>query len=309
MVSMVDEKIGIGIAKLSLLDPRAGADVSSGPEVMESGGLMEVLEKMGCSVEDSRSAELTAEEETHYGNWHRVGLASRHLADIVADQRRSGLFTLGLLRNCSCLMGMLGGLQHSGPTWRPLKVGLVWIDAHGDINTPETTLSGMLGGMPVAISTGLCLHRLRMECGLDPALPTRYVTMVGVRDADPLEQEIIDRSDIEHITVDQIRRLSPAIDLEMERLGIFTDLIYVHIDMDALTPEEVPGHGLTVEDGPTSKEVADALEMMFEHPKAAAFGVASYPWRRDPDKMSLKAVYTMVEGVIRGLKNRKTLDD
>lgn len=309
MVSMVDEKIGIGIAKLSLSGSRGGTEASSGPDLMESGGLMELLEGAGCSVKDSRSAVLTPEEEKHYGAWHRLGLASRHLTDIVADQRRSGLFTLGLLANCNGLMGMLAGLQHSGPGWKPLKVGLVWIDAHGDINTPETTLSGMLGGMPVAVSTGLCLHRLRMECGLDPALPTRYVTMVGVRDTDSLEQEIIDRSDIEHITVDQIRRLSPVIDLEIERLGIFTDLIYVHIDMDALTPEEVPGHGLTVEDGPTSKEVADALEIMFEHPKAAAFGVASYPWRKDPDKRSLKAVYTMVEGVVRGLKNRKTLDD
>jgi arginase family enzyme len=75
--------------------------------------------------------------------------------------------------------------------------------------------------------------------------------------------------------------------------------------MDALTPEEVPGHGLTVADGPTSKEMADALEMMFEHPSADAFGIASYPAGKDPDGRSLKAVYTMVEGVIKGLKNRE----
>ena len=91
----------------------------------------------------------------------------------------------------------------------------------------------------------------------------------------------------------------------MERLATITDLTYVHIDMDALDPEEVPGHGLTVEDGPTSAEMADALELMFENPSAAAFGVASYPAGGDPDKRSLKAVYNMVEGVVRGLKNRE----
>ena len=91
----------------------------------------------------------------------------------------------------------------------------------------------------------------------------------------------------------------------MERLAILTDLIYVHVDMDALDPEEVPGHVLKVEDGPTSIELGDALEMMFEHPTAAAFGLASYPVGRDQDRRSLKAAYNLVEGVVRGLRNRE----
>jgi arginase len=297
-------KIRIGIAKLPFTGSRAESELSEGPGVIEGGGLMELLEGTGYSVEESKTASLTQDEEGQYGTWHRLGLASSHLTDIVADQRRRGLFTLGLLANCNGLMGMLGGLQKSGPGRRPLRVGLVWIDAHGDFNTPETTLSGMLGGMPVAVSTGFCLHRLRAECGLDPPLPTRYVIMVGVRDLDPLERELLDRTEVQHITVDQVRRLSPAIELEMERLSTLTDLIYVHVDMDALDPEEVPGHGLTVADGPTSLELGDALEVMFEYPQAAAFGVASYPADRDPDKRSLKAVYNLIEGVARGLKTR-----
>ena len=298
-------EIPIAIAKLLETGSRSPTQLHEGPEAMERGGLHGLLEKLGCTVADSRMATLTAEEKREYGAWHRLGLASRHLADIVADQRRRGLFTLGLLSNCNGLMGMLAGLQRSGPTSRPLRVGLVWIDAHGDFNTPETTLSGMLGGMPVAVSTGLCLHRLRLKCGLDPPLPTRYVTMVGVRDTDPLEQELLDRSEVQHLTVDHVRSLSPVIDLEMERLAGITDLTYVHVDMDALDPREVPGHGLTVEGGPTSGEMADALELMFEHPSAAAFGVASYPAGGDPEKTALKAVYRMVEGAVRGLKNRE----
>lgn len=302
---MEETRVRIGIAKLPHTGSRAGSELSEGPEALETGGLIGILEAMGCSVESSMTAKLTPEERSQYGTWHRLGLASRHLADIVMEQRSQGLFTIGLLANCNGLMGILGGLQRLGQGWRPVRVGLVWMDAHGDINTPETTLSGMLGGMPVAVSTGLCLHRLRMKCGLDPALPTRYVTMVGVRDTDPLEQEIIDRSDIERITVEQVRRLSTAIELEMERLATLTDLIYVHVDMDVLDPEEVPGHGLTVPDGPTSIELGRTLEMMFEHPQAAAFGVASYPVNRDPDKRSLKAAYNLVEGVVRGLRNRE----
>ncbi len=304
---MEGERVGVGIAKMPYTGSRAGPEVSEGPDAMENGGLRDLLEDLGCGIKDTKTATLTPEEEKHYGAWHRLGLASRHLCEIVADQRRRGLFTLGLLANCNGLMGMLAGLQRSVTGWRPLRVGLVYCDAHGDFNTPETTLSGMLGGMPVAVSSGLCLDRLRRKCGLDPALPTRYVTMVGIRDLDPLERELLDRSDVEFISVDEVRRLSPSIDLEMERLALLTDLIYIHVDLDALTPSEVPGHGLTVEGGPSSTELADALEMMFEHPKASAFGVVSYPAGRDEDGRSLRAVYNLVEGVVRGLKNRDQL--
>jgi arginase len=212
---------------------------------------------------------------------------------------------VGLLGNCSSLMGMLGGLQHSGPTRRPLRVGLVWIDAHGDFNTPETTLSGMLGGMPVAVSAGLALTRLRLESGLDPALPTRYVVMAAVRDTDPLEQELIDRSDIEMLTVDDIRTRSENIQRQMGRLADLTDVIYVHVDMDVLDPSEVAGHSLTVADGPTSVELGAALAEMFQYEKVAALGIASTPaWERDPDGTSREAAYRLIAGALEGAAHR-----
>jgi arginase len=202
-------------------------------------------------------------------------------------------------------MGMLGGLQQSGPSRRPLKVGLVWIDAHGDFNTPETTLSGMLGGMPVAISAGLALTNLRLKSGLDPALPTRYIVMVGVRDTDPLEQDLIDRSNIEMITVDDIRTLSPNLHAQMERLSHLTDVIYVHVDMDVLDPREVEGHSLTVANGPTSSELARAITEMFKYDKAAGFGVASTPsGQRDPEGCSLEAAYKLIEAAVQGVRVR-----
>jgi arginase len=202
-------------------------------------------------------------------------------------------------------MGMLGGLQHAGPTSRPLRVGLVFIDAHGDFNTPETTLSGMLGGMPVAISAGLGLTRLRLKSGLDPALPERHIVIAGARDLDPLGQDLLDRSAVERLTVDDIKTGSAAIDAQMKRLEGLSDVIYVHVDIDVLDPPEVRGHPLTVPGGPTSAELAAALTTMFRHDKAAAFGVASTPsGDQDRDGRSRQAAYNLILGALEGVKQR-----
>lgn len=273
-------------------------------DAIEQGGLLGLLRKMGCTVAENLTTKLTTEEEKEYGEQHQMGLASRHLANAVSAQIKKGMLPIGLLQNCNGLMGMLAGIQRSGPNWKPLRVGLVWIDAHGDFNTPETTYSGMLGGMPVAISCGLCLDRLRRTCGLDPALPTKYVTMVAVRDTDPYEQEAIDRYDIAQVTVEDLRSSSPAVDMEMERLSTLCDKIYVHVDMDVLDPTDIPGAGLPVANGPTANELSDAIEVMFEYHKACAFGVASYPAARDPEKKGLKSVYTLIEGAVKGAQSR-----
>ena len=162
----------------------------------------------------------------------------------------------------------------------------------------------MLGGMPVAVSAGLCLTRLRMKSGLEPALPTKYIVMVGVRDTDPLEQELIDGSDIEMISVEDIRNLSDNIHHQLDRLSRLTDKIYIHIDMDVLDPKEVTGHSLTVPDGPTSEELAAALKLMFAYEKTSALGIASYPAGRDEDRLSMKAAYRLIKGAIEGIKAR-----
>jgi len=119
--------------------PYSGArnvpELSGGPVYLEEGGLLELLEELGTTVKEIPTVALTAEEQNDYGEWHRLGLANAHLGNYVAQNEREDYLTIGLLANCSSLSGVLGGLQSSGPTRRPLKVGLVFIDAHGDINT------------------------------------------------------------------------------------------------------------------------------------------------------------------------------
>jgi arginase family enzyme len=290
---------------------------SEGPAVMERGGLKQRLADLGCEVAPVLTVQLTPDEDRQYGAWNKAALESRSLGRLVAQSAGSDL-TIGLLTNCADLLGMLAGLQHpatvnagqpSPPSGlagvKPRRVGLVYVDAHADFNTPETTLSGMLGGMDVAIASGMCLTRHRLLTGLDPALPTKYIVMAGIRDVDPLEQDLLDRSDCETLSVQDIRRLSTAVRDQIDRLGSLTDVIYVHIDMDVLDPAEVTGHPLTAPEGPTSRELAAALEVMFQHPKVNALGIASLPYgANDKNLTSLNAAYRLIEGAVAGVKRR-----
>ena len=274
------------------------------PDMIENGGLYPLLDKLDCEVVEVFQAELTEEEEQAYGARFRMGLASNHTADHVASLIKRDIFPIGLLSNCNQLMGMLAGHQRVRGKYNPLRVGLVWMDAHGDFNTPETSLSGMTGGMPVAVSTGLCLHHIRRAAGLEPPLPMSYVTMVGLRDIDPAEQHLIDKHRLNQITVEDIKTQSTVIEQEIERLASLTDLIYVHIDLDVITSEEMPGHSTPAPMGPTSDELAKIVEIIFRHPKVTGLGLASYPGEKDVDDIGLCSTLKQIEGAIKGIKSR-----
>jgi arginase len=277
---------------------------SVGPTTMAEGGIQQILEGMGAVVR-VEEAGLTPEEDTEYGGWKRLGMALGHFSDIVENNEREGWFTVGLFATCPSMPGLVAGLQHSGPTPEAIRIGMLWLDAHPDFNTPETTRSGSLGGMPVAVATGRALHGIRLDAGLNPPLADRYVVMGGVRLTDPLEQHLLDESLIEQVTVDDLRTGSEAVFDQLDRLERITDRIYVHIDMDVLDPREVSGHGNKVPGGPTSVELEALFEQIFtRYPTASAIGFATIP-SNDPGGLSLAAVNRMIEGAVRGVQQRE----
>jgi arginase len=276
---------------------------STGPTTMASGGIQDALKAMGAEVR-VHEIKLTPEQEPEYGGWKRLGFALGHLGRAVAANEKEGWFTVGLLGTCPSMPGMVAGFQRSGPTAEALKVGLLWLDAHPDFNTPETTRSGSLGGMPVAVATGRCLAGMRLDAGLDPPLADRHVVMAGVRLTDPLEQHALDQSAIEQLSVEDLRTLSPAVTAQMDRLSRLTDKIYVHIDMDVLDPREVMAHGNKVPNGPSSEQLAKLFEAIFaRYPKASAIGFATIP-PTDEGGLSIAAVNRMIAAAVRGVKAR-----
>ena len=295
-----DGKLRVALSK----QPFSPNGLSKGPTTMAEGGIQKILADLGATtrIEEAR---LTAEEDTEYGGWKRLGLALGHFADIVTKNERDGFLTVGLLATCPSMPGLVAGLQRSGPTREPLKIGMLWLDAHPDFNTPETTRSGSLGGMPVAVATGRALQVMRLDAKLDPPLPDRHVVMAGVRLTDPLEQHLLDNSMIEQISVDDLRNMTPAIWTQLDRLNRLTDKIYIHIDMDVLDPREVMAHGNKVPNGPSSEQLARVFEEIFKrYDKASAIGFATIP-PTDEGGLSIAAVNRMIAAAVRGVMARK----
>ena len=123
-----------------------------------------------------------------------LGIIGGQIAAAVADGVRNGRGTVMVGGDCAHITGVLGGWQDAqGPTAR---IGLVWFDAHGDFNTSRTSLSGMLGGMPVAVAAGLDFPEWREGSHIAAPIPTDRILMVDVRNLDPAEKELVDATSI-----------------------------------------------------------------------------------------------------------------
>ncbi len=160
------------------------------------------------------------------------------------------------------------------------KIGLVWIDAHGDFNTPKTQADGLLGAMPVSTVAGFCLPAWREGSGIEVPLTTDQIVMVDVRHLGEEESVVVGASDITVVGIDS-PELGPAVD----RLAAETDLLYVHIDLDILDRDLIPAHMAQEPGGPNVEQVVAALDRIFATGKVEAFALVSlYAFLPEGDK-------------------------
>ena len=126
----------------------------------------------------------------------------------------------------------------------------------------------------------------------------------GVRLVDPLEQDLLNHSKIRQLSVDDIRRRTPAVWAQLDRLNAQVDKLYIHVDMDVLDPREVSMHVNKVPGGPSSEELAALLEQIFaRYPKASAIGFATIP-PSDPGGLPIAALNRMILGAVKGARAR-----
>ena len=296
-----NDSIRVGLV-LQPYTARRGPDEFSIAPALLYPEVARVLDAAGLPLVGTARVELTPEEAGRDGVWQRVSLADAHLGREVASMTSDGAFVLGLLGNCISSWGMLAGLQHPEPQGRPRRVGMIWIDAHGDFNTPETTLSGWLGGMPVSVAAGRSLTRMRMTAGVDPPIATREIVMMGLRDVDPVEQVLIDESHITTVSAADMVGRTEAMLGPVARLAEAVDVIYLHVDLDIMDASAIPGSFFEIPDGPTPDEIAATLRELMGNPKVAALGIASFPTAERGRATSMQSALTLVRAAIEGLR-------
>jgi arginase len=222
-----------------------------------------------------------------------LGLIGGAIADAVADGRRQGKPVLVVGGNCASVPGVVGGLQQAhGPAAR---IGLVWFDAHGDFNTPRTTLSGMLGGMPVAVSAGLAHPQWRELSKQDAPLPTDRILMVDVRNLDAPEEQLVRATDV---VIAAPAPGFPGEDLSsaVADLASRCDLLYLHIDSDILDESYVPNHGTREPDGPSMEQVLEAIDVVMSTGKVVTYAIVSVWPNGEGGDIALSSGIEMLRG-------------
>jgi arginase len=275
------------------LEPNGkAAALAQASDAFIANGLPDAIAQLGVEVAGSARPVLPAENISgdpicNLGRYN--ALVGQQVAIAIAR----GAKPLLAGGTCSHLVGKLAGLQTAyGPAER---IGLVWLDAHGDFNTPQTSHSGMLGGMPVAVSAGLCHSHWREKAGMTAPIPTNRIVMVDVRNLDKEEAELIAATDVtvaKYGANGETDKVATAI----QRLADRVDHLYLHVDADVLDASLQPNHPTVEPNGPDLKAVLATLRVAFATDKVRAFGVVSVNPSGPDGAISMKSGTRMILG-------------
>ena len=246
-----------------------GRRMGAGPTHLIARGLLGRLRDAGLGV-DLRELAPTD------GSWvAEIGTAfdlDRQLATVVAGARARGAFALTLAGNCITSVGTIGGLG--------ARTGVLWFDAHGDFNTPETTTGGFLDGMALATVVGRCWTAL--SAGVPGFVPVaeENVVLVGARDLDPVEAERLAASAVTHLRAHE----APArLDGALAALAGRVDRLYVHVDLDVLDGGEGVVNAYSGGPGLARAELLDAIAVAGRLCPVAGGAITAYDPGYDAD--------------------------
>jgi len=280
-----------------------GEGIDEGPSALRRAGLIEQLGQVAEAVVDlgDVKADLPPRDDSNPKllNPYQVVAVCRAAAARVRSACEQGYFPLMLGAEDSVIMGIVEGLtqQLSEP------LGLIYLDAHGDFNTPDTTPSGLIGGMDVAMLVGRGPDVLTKIFGHKPQLREEQIAIFGARDFDPPEREMLEGSKLHLYTMDRVRELGAerAMREVTEILLRFCERIYVHVDVDVLEPSEMKAIHMTAPDGLTLAECASALRAVRGSGKLCGLAVMVFNARKDPDGTEAQKLNQLI---VDGLRHR-----
>ncbi|MED2976551.1 arginase [Bacillus swezeyi] len=265
---MLKQQISMVGVPMDLGQLRRGVDM--GPSAIRCAGVNERLEGLCGGIEDlgdltigqredEKEGEETASEELR--NLKAITNASLKLAAAVDKIVASGSFPLVLGGDHSIAIGTLAGLAKHYQ-----NLGIIWYDAHSDLNTKETSPSGNIHGMPLAISLGIGHEGLTGLYGKDAKIKPENIVIIGARSLDDGEKKLIREKGIKVYTMHEIDRLGMTRVMEetIDYLRERTDGVHLSLDLDALDPNDAPGVGTPVAGGISYRESHLSMEMLEE---------------------------------------------
>ena len=268
-------KIKILGVPLDLGQERRGVDM--GPSAVRAAGLNLALKSLGHDVEDAGNIHVRLPEEQPFGNQqakylNEIAETSQEVAQLVCRTLEAGYFPVSLGGDHSMSIGTQAGVAKFYHD-RGEEVGCLWIDAHADMNTPETSSTGNVHGMPFAASLGHGPESLTNIFGFAPKLRPEKCSLIGIRDLDGRERQMVRSSGVSLFTMRDIDEMGMrnvmkrAITLATKGTAGFV----VSFDMDVVDPEDAPGVGTPVRGGITYREAHLAMEMVADSGKMLAF--------------------------------------
>jgi arginase len=268
-------KIKILGVPLDLGQERRGVDM--GPLAMRAAGLNAALQSLGHQVEDGGNIPVRLPEQQHFGDQHakylnEIAATAQEVAQQVYQALEAGYFPLLLGGDHSVAIGTQAGVSKFYHD-RGQEIGCLWIDAHADMNTPETSPSGNVHGMPFAASLGKGPESLTHIFGFAPKLRPEKCALIGIRDLDAVERQVVRSSGVNLFTMRDIDELGTRTVMERALKVATKDTagFVVSFDMDVVDPGEAPGVGTPVRGGITFREAHLAMEMVADTGKMLAF--------------------------------------
>ncbi|RBW67799.1 arginase [Bacillus taeanensis] len=261
------KQISIIGVPMDLGQTRRGVDM--GPSAIRYAGIVERLQKLNYEIQDLGDIEIgrpllekiESKSDNNLKNLKEVAEASEKLSAAVSNVVDEGSFPLVFGGDHSIAIGTLAGLsKHYN------NLGVIWYDAHGDLNTSNTSPSGNIHGMPLAVSLGIGHSRLTEIEGYTPKVKPENIVIVGARSLDEGEKELIREKGIKVYTMHEIDRLGMTKVMEeaIAYISKNTDGVHLSLDLDGLDPHDAPGVGTPVLGGISYRESHLAMEMLAE---------------------------------------------
>lgn len=248
----------IGNVHLDLGAGRRGVDM--GPSAIHLAGLKGEIEALGHVVADNFAIQVPSQEMAGPGDPHaryldQILAVCTDLADRVEAGMEAGQFPIILGGDHSVAIGTISGIARY---WRKRgkRIGVVWADAHTDLNTPDSSPSGNIHGMPLAVLLGYGPRELVRIAGDAPALDPRDVCVIGARDVDSAEKEMVRRSGVRVYSMSELDERGTATCVHEAMFRATADTVGVHLsfDLDGVDPQHAPGVGTPVPGGLSIRE-------------------------------------------------------